>query len=293
MATDIRTLTTPDGRQLEYLVTGPDDGPALLLHSGTPSTAVDFSDVLGPATALGLRAISYSRPGYGTSTERPGRSVADAVEDVTAVLDELGIREFRTVGWSGGGPHALACGALLPDRCRAVTALASLAPYAASGLDFLAGMEEDNREEWAAAAAGLDALAAHISPFRAHFQEVTAASLAEGMEGAVSAPDLAALTGTFAEELAAAFRRSMETGIAGWRDDDLAFVRGWGFALSAVAVPVALWYGREDWIVPFAHGEWLGGAIPGAVAHRLDHDGHLSLIRHFDAILAELITLGG
>lgn len=120
-------MTTPDGRQLEYLVAGPADGPALLFHTGTPSPAVDFSGVTGPAAALGLRTIGYSRPGYGRSTERPGRRIADAVDDVTALLDELGVAEFRTLGWSGGGPHALACAALLPGRCRAA-ALRALRP---------------------------------------------------------------------------------------------------------------------------------------------------------------------
>jgi pimeloyl-ACP methyl ester carboxylesterase len=293
MNANLTTLTTEDGRQLEYLVTGPADGPALLFHVGTPSAAVDFSGLTGPAAALGLRTISYSRPGYGRSTERAGRSVADAVEDVTTLLDELGVDEFRTLGWSGGGPHALACAALLPGRCEAATLLASLAPYEARGLDFLAGMGRENIEEWQAAIGGFDEIDALLRPLLGHFQQVSSASLSEDLDGLLSNVDRAALTGTFADELAHAFRRAVETDIDGWRDDDLAFVRHWGFAVSDITVPTAVWHGRQDRFVPFAHGEWLAAEIPNGEAHPLDREGHLSLITHLDEILANLVTLGG
>jgi pimeloyl-ACP methyl ester carboxylesterase len=286
MHEDLTTLTTRDGRQLEYLMTGPSEGPALLFHSGMPSSAVDFSWLTGPATALGLRTISYSRPGYGRSTARPGRSVADAVEDVTALLDELGVTEFRTLGWSGGGPHALACAALLSDRCLATTVLASLAPYQAGDLDFLAGMEQENIEEWNAAIAGFDELDALLRPFAPAFREATAASVREDFDNLLSSADKAVLTDTFADELAYAFRRAVETGIDGWRDDGLAFVKHWGFAVSEITAPVAVWHGRQDRLVPFAHGEWLAAEIPDGEFHPRDGDGHLSLITQVDAILA-------
>jgi pimeloyl-ACP methyl ester carboxylesterase len=292
MAADVTTLTTQDGRQLEYLVTGPAEGRALLFHSGTPSAVVDFSGVTGAAAALGLRTIGYSRPGYGRSTARTGRSVADAVEDVTALLDELEVTDFLTLGWSGGGPHALACAALLSDRCRAATVLASVAPYQARDLDFLAGMGQDNIEEFGAAIGGFDEIEAFLRPLLGHFRQVTAASLTEDLASLLSSVDTSVLTGVFADELAHAFRRAVETGIDGWRDDDLAFVEHWGFAVSDIAVPVAVWQGREDRMVPFTHGEWLADEIPRAEAHLLDHAGHLSLIGQIDEILASLVTLG-
>jgi pimeloyl-ACP methyl ester carboxylesterase len=243
--------------------------------------------------ALGLRTISYSRPGYGGSTERAGRSVADAVEDVTALLDELGVSEFRTLGWSGGGPHALACAALLSDRCLAATLLASLAPYDARDLDFSAGMQQDAIEDWNAAIGGFDELDAFLRPLIGHFQQATAASLSEDFDNLLSSADKAALTGTLADELANAFRRAVESGVGGWRDDDLAFVKHWGFAVADITVPVAVWHGRQDRLVPFAHGEWLTAEIPTGEAHPLDHDGHLSLTTRIDRILANLVTLDG
>jgi pimeloyl-ACP methyl ester carboxylesterase len=293
MSAELSTMTTPDGRLLEYLVTGPAEGPALLFHVGTPSSAVDFSGVTGPAAALGLRTITYSRPGYGASTERPGRSVADAVEDVSALLDELGVTEFRAFGWSGGGPHALACAALLPGRCRAAAVLASPAPYTARDLDFMAGMGQDNVEEFAAAIAGFDELDALLQPMLGYFGDATADSLAEALDGLLAPVDKAALAGAFGGELAMAARRAVATGTSGWRDDDLAFVSSWGFGVSDITVPVAVWYGSEDRMVPFAHGAWLAAEIPAADDHALDGEGHLSMIARMDTILGDLVSHGG
>jgi len=292
MPADTSLMTTPDGRQLEYRITGSPEGPAVLFHTGTPGATADFSGVTGAASRLGLRLIGYSRPGYGRSTERPGRSVADVVEDTTALLDELGVREFRTLGWSGGGPHALACAALLPDRCKAAALLASVAPYNARGLDWLAGMDQSNVEEFTATVAGAEALVAHLQPEVDGLANVTGPELAEGMGGLLSSVDKAAVTGAFSEELAFAFRGAVENGVAGWRDDDLAFARDWGFGLSGISVPVAVWQGRQDRMVPYAHGEWLAAEIPTAQAHLFEDEGHVSLIAQIDTILADLATLG-
>ena len=285
-------MAMPDGRVLEYLATGPADGPALVFHTGTPSSAVGLSGVTEAADALGLRLIGYSRPGYGRSTPRPGRSIADAVEDVTALLDELGVGEFRALGWSGGGPHALACAALLPHRCRAAALIAGIAPYSARGLDFLAGMDQANIDEMGAAIAGLDEIEAFLRSEAEGLREVTGAELAKGMGGLLSSVDRAAVTGTFADELAVSFRGAVESGLEGWRDDDLAFVRDWGFAVSDIAVPVAVWQGRQDRMVPFAHGEWLAAEIPTAEAHLLEDEGHISLIAQIGEIVGDLAGLG-
>jgi pimeloyl-ACP methyl ester carboxylesterase len=293
MAATYQTVTTGDGRRLEYLTSGAADGRPLLFHVGTPNCAADFSLIREPAEALGLRLICYSRPGYGDSSEKPGRTVADAVSDATAVLDELGVAEFVTLGWSGGGPHALACAALLPQRCRAAATLAGAAPYGVPGLDFLAGMDEANVEEFTTATDGFDRLDGYLRSLRSHFSEVTAASVVEGLAGLLSEVDKQAMTGQLAEEMAATFRRTMAAGIAGWRDDDLAFVKDWGFALTDITVPVSVWQGQQDRMVPFAHGQWLAATIPGARAHLLPDEGHISLASQAKMILADLIELAG
>jgi pimeloyl-ACP methyl ester carboxylesterase len=139
------TVATGDGRSLEVLVEGPSDGFPLVYHGGTPSAAVEFGYLSQAAAASGLRTVTFSRPGYGESTPRPGRTVADVTGDVSAVLAALGLEQFVAFGWSGGGPHALACAALMPDTCRGAAALASAAPYEARGLEWLDGMGAEKR----------------------------------------------------------------------------------------------------------------------------------------------------
>ncbi len=142
---DFRDVTLPDGRIVEVLTGGDPGGYPWLFHGGSPSAATPWDLLDETARSQGLRMITYSRPGYGGSTPRtaPGRYADDVTESV-AVLDALGIDEFVTLGWSGGGPRALACAALLPQRCRAAASLAGVAPYDAPGLDWFAGMAEEN-----------------------------------------------------------------------------------------------------------------------------------------------------
>ena len=287
------TVRTQDGRELEVLESGPADGLPFVLHLGTPSGAVDVPQLTRPARERGLRTVLYSRPGYAGSTPAPGRSVADAVADTRTVLDALGLDRFVTLGWSGGGPHALACAALLPGRCLAASTLAGVAPYEAEGLDWLAGMGEENVAEFGAARAGEQQLTVFLEEAAAELAGVTGAQVAAALGGLVSEVDKAALTGDFADVLADTFRRAVASGIAGWRDDDLAFVRLWGFPLSDVTVPVSVWQGGQDRMVPYAHGRWLAGRIPGARVHLYDDEGHLTLVNQCDRILDDLLDLAG
>ena len=192
-------------------------------------------------------------------------------------------------GWSGGGPHALACGALLSDRVRGVLCIAGVAPYAVEGLDFLAGMGEDNIEEFGLALAGEEPLAAWLEDQRSGLLEITADQIADSLGSLVPPVDVAVLTGEFAEDLASEFRQALSVSVDGWLDDDLAFTRPWGFELADIAVPTYLWQGIEDLMVPFAHGEWLAGQIPGVTAHLEQGEGHLSVgIGALDRMLEEL-----
>ncbi len=290
-----RVLATADGGQLEVLSTGPEDGPVLLFHNGTPGGLVASPDMAAAAAERGLRTVMYARPGYGDSTVRPGRRIADAAADVAAVLDGLGARQFVTVGWSGGGPHALACAALLPGRCLAAASLAGVAPLQAGDLDWMAGMGPENVTEFTAARQGEAALTAFLEEAAAGLGQVTGPQVAQEMGGLISAADRAVVTAGFADYLAESFRLALRAGIAGWRDDDIAFVSDWGFPLEqAGAVPVAIWQGEEDRMVPFSHGAWLAGNIPGARAHLARGEGHLTLAaRSFGTVLDDLLDLAG
>jgi pimeloyl-ACP methyl ester carboxylesterase len=283
------------GRQLEALAAGPAEGLTVVLHNGTPAGLMPAPAVAAAAAERGLRLVLYARPGYDGSTPDPGRRVRGAAADLAAVLDALGAGEFVTVGWSGGGPHALACAALLPGRCLAAASMAGAAPHHAEGLDWWHGMASENLAEFRAALAGPEALNGFLEPAARELASITGADVAAGLGDLASAADKAAVTGEFADYLAASFRAAVAGGIAGWRDDDLAFVTDWGFTMAdaAAGAPVAVWQGDQDMMVPWSHGQWLAAHIPGARAHLLPGEGHLTLVHAFGAILDDLLDLAG
>ena len=287
------TVPADEGRVLEALVAGPDDALPLVFHTGTPSGLVWNAPLAEAAAARGLRTVMYARPGYGGSTPQPGRLVADAAADVEKILERIGADEFVTAGWSGGGPHALACAALLPVRCLAAATIAGVAPSDSPGLDWMAGMAEENHEEFGAALAGEAELTTFLNGAAGLLREISAAEVADGLGGLLSETDKAALTAEFADYLAAAFRAAVTPGIDGWRDDDLAFTHDWGLSLDALghATPVAIWQGDQDRMVPQTHGAWLAANIPLARARFRPGEGHLSLISRLGEILDDLMNL--
>ena len=288
-----QTVQAADGRQLEVVSAGPEDGRCFLFHRGTPSAAGAYPPLVEQLAKRGLRLVTFSRPGYAGSSVMAGRAVGDVATDVQAILDALKIGSFFCAGQSGGGPHALACAALLPDRVIATATLAGVAPWPADGLDWLAGMGPENLEEFGAARASREALEAYLDREAASMQDVQLADVAASLGGLVSDVDKAALTGAYAEFMATSLRRAVSAGIAGWRDDDIAFVSPWGFGLSYIQTPVAVWQGGEDRMVPMAHGEWLAAHIPGAQQHVLPEEGHLSLaLNKIGDVLDGLLAMG-
>jgi pimeloyl-ACP methyl ester carboxylesterase len=296
----------PDGREVEILAADrPAGGLPLVIHDGTPVGLGLFAPTVDVARARGLWVVQIARPGYERSTPRPGRRVADIAADVAAVLDHLGEDTFVTAGWSGGGPHALACAALLPGRCLAAASVAGVAPYRAEGLDWTAGMGPENVEEFGAAVAGPEALTEFLEGEARALRAVAGEDVAASLGGLVSAVDVAALTGAYADHLAAGLRAAVREGVAGWREDDLAFVADWGFTPDRPSVsgsgasaphpaPVAIWQGDQDRMVPFAHGKWLAQHIAGARTHLLPGEGHLTLtVTSIDRIIGDLLDLAG
>ena len=264
-----------------------------MFHHGTPGGVALYPAMAAAAAARGLRLVLYARPGYGASDPQPGRTVAAAAADVAAILTALGAEEFVTAGWSGGGPHALACARLLPGRCLAAATLAGVAPYEAGGLDWLAGMAADNVAEFSAALAGEADLTALLEEAAVLLRDITAGVLADGIGDLASPSDVLALRGPLGSYVAELFRNGLRPGIAGWRDDDLAFVRDWGFSVEAAgdAAPVAVWQGDEDRMVPLAHGQWLAASLPAARVHFSRGTGHMEL--PLGEVLDELIELAG
>ncbi|WP_062463954.1 alpha/beta fold hydrolase [Demequina soli] len=272
----IGELDRPGGRAVRWYTDGPEDASLVLFwHHGTPNIGEPPGPLMGPATDRGIRWVSLDRPGYGGSTRREGRCVADVAEDVAAVADTLGIERFAVVGHSGGGPHALACAALQPQRVRACASIAGLAPMGAEGLDWYGGMAAGGRGELEAAASGPVALRAQ---------------LAREWDPEIFIPeDHATLAGEWSwfDQIVSA---ALEHGPDGMVDDDLAYVSPWGFdPADAARVPVLLAHGGRDRVVPCTHGEWLARAIPGAQWRLFPDDGHISVLLRAETVLDWLV----
>lgn len=285
------TLRLPDGRDLQVRVAGPTEGPLLVFHHGSPGAAVPLPALEEAAAARGVRVAILSRPGFGASSRRPGRRVADVAADVAALAERFGAEHLLTVGWSGGGPHALATAALLPERVLAAATIGGVAPFDAEGLDWTEGMGEDNRIEYPLAARDPEGLLRWMEPQVEALRSATAETVAGALRSLVSPTDERALIGGLAEVVAASFRVAFLRGPWGWYDDDLAFVSPWGFELAAIRAPVAVWHGGEDRFVPLAHGRWLIERLPTARARLRPEHGHLSLLEQIPAILDDLLEL--
>jgi pimeloyl-ACP methyl ester carboxylesterase len=270
-------VATPDGRTLSVVEAGAPDGPVVITHHGTPGSGAAFRLEQESAEQRGLRLVAYDRAGYGGSTRKEGRNVADVAADVAAILDAIGAERFATYGVSGGGPHALACAALLPDRCAAAAMVAGVGPADAPDLDFMAGMGEGNIEEFGAAREGPEALRENLAGQAEGMLAAEPDQLAEAMRAHLSDVDAAALTGELAAFLLDTVRKGLEPGLGGWFDDDMAFIDSWGFDPGAITVPVLVWQGEQDKMVPPDHGRWLGDHVAGASARIFPEEGHITL----------------
>jgi pimeloyl-ACP methyl ester carboxylesterase len=269
-----RALHVYDARPEE---TGPGAGPVVFWHHGTPNTGEPPEPLLPAGARQGIRWVSYDRPGYLSSTPRPGRDIASAAGYVATVADALGIDRFAVLGHSSGGAHALACAALLPDRVQAVICAAGLAPYTAEGLDWFAGMYAGGAAVLAAAAAGREALSEHLASTGYDPQMFTSA-------------DHTALTGNWAW-LARIAGVASEAGPAGMIEDELANVAPWGFEPSQIRAPVLYVHGGQDRIAPAAHAQWLAGRTPGSELWLRPPDGHVSVLEAGPAALEWLCDL--
>ncbi len=273
---DALSVPVADGRVLEVALAGPPDGLPLFSHHGTPGAAEMFDPLVAVGAERGMRHITYSRPGYGASSRQPGRTVASCVTDVTAVADALGYDRFYSVGGSGGGPHSIACAALLPDRVIAAASIASPAPADADGLDWTAGMGQENVEELAATRAGDHELQNYLERQVEQMLGATGEQIIAALGDLVSDADRRALSGELAEFIVRETNHSLSSGVCGWFDDDRAFLGDWGFDLTDIRVPLSVWHGGQDRFVPIAHGEWLATRL-NADGHLLRDEGHLSL----------------
>jgi pimeloyl-ACP methyl ester carboxylesterase len=259
-----RELTLPGGRTLVVHDTGPSrasDELALLWHNGSPHTGALLEPVVSAAAERAIRVVTYARPSYGGSSPNRGRDVASAASDVEQVMNAVGIEPFAVMGYSGGGPPALACAALLADRVIGGVTLASIAPYT-DGFDWYAGM---------ASPGGLRA-AAQGREARERF-----ALTDEFDRDSFIDRDWQTLDGTW-KALGEDAVRAETQGSAGLVDDDLSAIAPWGFDPADITAPVLLVQGGEDRVIPSAHGDWLMRTIPTAEYWFRPRDGHVSIL---------------
>jgi pimeloyl-ACP methyl ester carboxylesterase len=241
----------------------PDGEPVFLLH-GTPGSRLGPHPRSAVLHRLGVRLISFDRPGYGGSDRMAGRRVADVATDVRTIADAYGLRKFAVVGRSGGGPHALACAALLPERTTRAAVLVSLAPRSADGLDWFDGMARSNVTEFTAALNGYDGIAAHTKTV-ADAIRANPASLITRLQAELPDPDKRVVADRgIRSMLIQTYAEAMRVSDYGWIDDALAFCSPWGFDPAAVTVPVLLWHGAKDMFSPVSHARWLADRIPSA-----------------------------
>src|SRR5512133_2443201 len=278
----LRTLQTNDGRTLAFAVWGDPSGfPIMALH-GTPGCRLQRWPNEELYQQLGVCVVMHDRAGYGRSTRRHGRSVADAVDDVIAIADQLGFDRFGVTGGSGGGPHALACAALRPDRVLRATSSVGEAPYGDGGLEYdewVEGMDPENVKEFGIALAGEEAaLTEYVEAQQVQAEARVAVDpstvlddydLSDSDRAQLARPEVMQIVREAAAEWAF-------NGVGGWVDDDLAFTRPWGFDVSSIAVPVLIIYGSADVLVPSAHGRWLAAHVPGCIV-KIEEGGHLGV----------------
>lgn len=243
----------------------------VMWHHGTPNIGAPPEPLFGTSNRLGIRWISYDRPGYGPSTRRIGRDVASAAADAASVADAIGVDRFAVMGHSGGGPHALACAALLPERILAIVATSGLAPYGAAGLDWFAGM----------APSGVAALRAALEGREAK-ERYEASAPEDG--SAFTTADHEALSGEWSW-FGRIVRAAVAGGVGGLVDDDIAYVTPWGFDPAQVLAPTLILHGHQDRMVPSSHGEWLARHLPSAELRLTPDAGHVSVLSSAPAAL--------
>ena len=281
-------LKLRDGRALDYITNQSDSSSAILFHHGTPGECTGWQTWFDEIN--GVKAIAASRPGYGLSDRNKGRTVARDLDDLSELLEFLKVESFVSVGWSGGGPHAI--NMTRHSLCKGAITLAGVGEWGNSDLNFLDGMGPENHDEFGAALAGEVQIEDWMKRNSPGMKNISGPDLVAAFGGLIGDSDKKALTADVADVYAASFRRALSVSYYGWLDDDLAFVQKFGFDLAKVNKPILVWQGDDDFMVPKAHSEWLAKHIPTAKLNFVPGHGHISLGEDYRSeIIAQALNL--
>lgn len=274
-----------DGRRLAVRCYGAAGGPVVFYFHGHPGSRLDWA-MIDPdqrAAAHGVRVIALDRPGYGASTPAPGRQLLDWPGDVLAAADHLGVEQFSVLGYSGGGPFALACAHRISgDRLTATTVVAGMGPADSPGQARSLGwwLYSGARPSIRSTTIPASAWASRRTPDRAAIA-LAGLALPRADRRALRDPRVAA-------GLLATWREAFAHGSAGAQHDVAIYTQPWGFELAEVAAPVTLWHGTADRNVPVSVGRHVAGLLPDARLHELPGHGHVSVFTDLPAIVESL-----
>lgn len=276
------TVTLPDGRRLGYIEYGERSAPPLLLFPGSGGSRY-YNPSVSAEPAVPVRLFTIERPGFGRSDMQPGRTLRGWARDVAAFADALGIERFAVAGYSRGGPHALACGAEIPERLTRLGVVSGIAPHAEL-YDF---MEEDEEQLIASAVddpvsavkaylAGLDLTEDPTAFLRGPLPEVERRFL-----------DDPPTREMYEASLREHYVRQGDEGDA-WEALAI-YADAWGFALSEVETPVHVWHGRLDQIALPAHADYLNEHLPNVETTFWPDEGHAGILARWPEIVAALV----
>jgi pimeloyl-ACP methyl ester carboxylesterase len=269
------TIQLKDDRQLGFAEFGPTSGRPVLWFHGTPGARRQIppqARIL--AEELNIRIISVERPGIGASTPHIYKKLIDFADDIEQLSDAMDIEHFGTVGLSGGGPYSLACAYRMPERTTTAVILGGVAP--AIGLDAAEGwivtaMRRGSpllRYTHRPLGGMMTSLVKALTPRADTWMDLFAKLLPEGDQKIFADPGLRRM---FIEDLVSGSRIDMRA----FMFDTILFGRCWGFSLADLEVPVHLFYGDSDNIVPIEHAHHMAKRIPGAKLTIREGEGHL------------------
>jgi pimeloyl-ACP methyl ester carboxylesterase len=280
------TITLNDGRKLGFCEYGNPDGIPLMLFHGTPgSRLMPRLEKAAWIKEFNLRVITPERPGFGLSDPAPGRSISDWASDVEELADHLGLERYHVAGGSGGGPYALACAIASPQRVISATPFASGGPPEVMRLT--KDMDAQNRIIFFLVRY-LPCLARRLLRAGAKTTFTKPEKVKAVMLKKLTETNQAVGQALDGDNMLKSLQEAYRQGGDGAYHDLRLVGRDWKLDLGKIEIPVFLWHGTADILVPVSTARGLARLIPGCEAHFIPDAGHLLL--GSEAVASQMIS---